>query len=41
MYREQVETVFEQELLGTAGTLVANRDFFQGEDGIFIHADNY
>ena len=41
VYREQVETVFEQELLGTAGTLVTNRDFFQGEDGIFIHADNY
>ena len=41
VYREHVETVFEQELLGTAGTLVANRDFFQGEDGIFIHADNY
>ena len=41
VYRKQVETVFEQELRGTAGTLVANRDFFQGEDGIFIHADNY
>ena len=40
-YREKVETVFEPELLGTAGTLVANRNFFQGKDGMFIHADNY
>lgn len=40
-YRDKVETVFEPELLGTAGTLLANRDFFQGQDGIFIHADNY
>ena len=40
-YRDQVETVFEPELLGTAGTLVANRGFFKGEDGMYIHADNY
>ena len=32
---------FENHLLGTAGTLVRNLDFFQGEDGLLIHADNY
>lgn len=40
-YQEQVTLVHEQELQGTAGTLIANLDFFQGEDGWLIHADNY
>ena len=40
-YRDQVTVVHEHELLGTAGTLIANLDFFQGEDGLLIHADNY
>lgn len=40
-YREQVRLVRERQLLGTAGTLVANLDFFRGEDGMLIHADNY
>lgn len=40
-YREQVSLVREHTLLGTAGTLIENLDFFQGEDGMFIHADNY
>lgn len=40
-YREQVRLVHEQELLGTAGTLIKNIDFFQGQDGLLIHADNY
>ena len=40
-YRDQVETVFEPELLGTAGTLIANKDFFNHQDGMLIHADNY
>lgn len=40
-YRENVTLVNELELLGTAGTLIANLDFFQGEDGLLIHADNY
>jgi mannose-1-phosphate guanylyltransferase len=35
-------TIFhESVLLGTAGTLIANADFFGGEDGMLIHADNY
>lgn len=40
-YREKVTLVNELELLGTAGTLIGNLDFFQGEDGLLIHADNY
>lgn len=40
-YREQVTMVHEPELLGTAGTLIENLDFFQGKDGMLIHADNY
>lgn len=41
LYRDQVTVVHEHELQGTAGTLIANLDFFQGEDGLLIHADNY
>lgn len=41
LYRNQVTVVHEYELQGTAGTLIANLDFFQGEDGLLIHADNY
>lgn len=40
-YSSQVSLVHEPELLGTAGTLRANLDFFQGRDGLLIHADNY
>jgi mannose-1-phosphate guanylyltransferase len=40
-YSRQVTLVHEDVLLGTAGTLVANLDFFQGQDGLLIHADNY
>ena len=40
-YADSVVTVFEPTLLGTAGTLIKNRDFFGGDDGILLHADNY
>lgn len=40
-YRSHVTLVHENELLGTAGTLIANLKFFQGEDGMLVHADNY
>ena len=40
-YRDQVTLIHEQELMGTAGTLINNLDFFEGEDGLLIHADNY
>ena len=35
-----VKHVYEPELLGTAGTLLANQSFFAGCTGILIHADN-
>jgi mannose-1-phosphate guanylyltransferase len=40
-FSEFVETVYEPSLLGTAGTLLANRKFFEDQDGILLHADNY
>jgi mannose-1-phosphate guanylyltransferase len=40
-YRSQATLMHEPVLLGTAATLIANADFFDGEDGLLIHADNY
>jgi mannose-1-phosphate guanylyltransferase len=40
-YKDQVTLEYEPELHGTAGTLIANLDFFKGQDGMLIHADNY
>ena len=40
-FREKIQVTFEENLLGTAGTLIRNLDFFQGEDALLIHADNY
>jgi mannose-1-phosphate guanylyltransferase len=36
----EVRTVYEPELLGTAGTLLANGAFFAEASGLLIHADN-
>lgn len=35
-----VQTINEAELLGTAGTLIANSAFFENATGLLIHADN-
>jgi len=35
-----VQTIHEPELLGTAGTLIANSAFFENAIGMLIHADN-
>jgi len=40
-YNNQVFLVYEEDLLGTAGTLIANLDFFHNTDCMLIHADNY
>lgn len=40
-YKKKIKTTFEEKLLGTAGTLIKNKDFFEGGDGLLIHADNY
>ena len=36
-----IKLIYEEELLGTAGTLIANKSFFENYTGILIHADNY
>ena len=40
-YSSDVILTHEEHLLGTAGTLIANAAFFDGEDAMLIHADNY
>jgi mannose-1-phosphate guanylyltransferase len=40
-FKDAVELVYEPILLGTAGTLIKNSAFFEGKDGMLIHADNY
>lgn len=40
-FKNQIELVHEKQLLGTAGTLRNNIDFFENRDGLLIHADNY
>ena len=37
----QINLVEERSLLGTAGTVKQNCDFFSGEQGLVIHADNF
>jgi mannose-1-phosphate guanylyltransferase len=36
-----IKIAYEPELLGTAGTLRRNNDFFKGDDTMLVHADNY
>ena len=41
-YRKiNIHNVYEEKLLGTAGTLIANHQFFLNSTGILIHADNF
>ena len=40
-YRDRVTLTHEPELLGTAATLRRHVDFFGGQDGLMVHADNY
>lgn len=40
-FLEQITLSHEEILRGTAGTFMDNLDFFQGKDGMVIHADNY
>jgi len=41
LYSDKVTLVNEIQLHGTAGTLIANLDFFRGQDCLIVHADNY
>jgi mannose-1-phosphate guanylyltransferase len=40
-YKDVVSLVYEEKLLGTAGTLIQNIDFFENKEGFLIHSDNY
>ncbi len=40
-YKDYVTLIHEKELLGTAGTLIKNIEFYQGENGFLIHSDNF
>ncbi len=37
----EILSIYEEKLLGTAGTLIANYKFFSGSIGILIHSDNF
>jgi mannose-1-phosphate guanylyltransferase len=39
-WADRIDLVHEDELLGTGGTVLANRDWFQGKPFILAHADN-
>ena len=40
-YRDRITVIYEENLLGTAGTLISNLDFYGDDSGLLIHADNY
>nr|WP_321266988.1 nucleotidyltransferase family protein [uncultured Sulfurimonas sp.] len=39
-YKDKITLIYEKELLNTGGTLLANREFFDSEAFMLIHADN-
>jgi mannose-1-phosphate guanylyltransferase len=39
-WRSRIDLVYEEELLGTGGTVLANREWFQGQAFMVAHADN-
>ncbi len=39
-WRSRIDLVHEDELLGTGGTILANRDWFQNDAFLVAHADN-
>ena len=40
-YKNKIQMVYEEKLLGTAGTLLENKAFFQNTTILLVHADNY
>ena len=40
-FRGFVQPIYEADLLGTAGTLRANREYYEGEQVVLVHADNW
>ena len=39
--KDRVHITFEKQLLGTAGTLMKNINFYDNQDGLLIHSDNF
>lgn len=39
-YKDKITLFYEDELLNTGGTLLANKDFFDNEAFMLVHADN-
>lgn len=39
-WRERVDVVYEEQLLGTGGTVLRQASFFEGEPFMVVHADN-
>jgi mannose-1-phosphate guanylyltransferase len=39
-WKNKIDLVYESELLGTAGTILENRNFFHGKEFFVAHADN-
>mgnify|MGYP001184494606 CR=1 FL=1 len=37
----KIKILYEENLLGTAGTIIKNINYFKGQDLIIIHCDNY
>jgi mannose-1-phosphate guanylyltransferase len=40
-FKDRIDTVYEAELLGTAGTMAKNLKYFAGERFLVAHADNF
>jgi mannose-1-phosphate guanylyltransferase len=41
IFKNYAETIYEKNLLGTAGTLINNASYFKGHNILLIHADNW
>ena len=40
-FKKEVRLTYERKLLGTAGSLIKNINFFKNNDALVLHADNY
>ncbi|MFH2091023.1 MAG: nucleotidyltransferase family protein [Pseudomonadota bacterium] len=40
-YKQKITMIYEDKLLGTAGTLLKNKAFFGGDQILMVHADNF
>jgi mannose-1-phosphate guanylyltransferase len=40
-FKDNIKFVHEEKLLGTAGTLLKNIEFFNNEEAMLLHGDNY